>query len=139
MAAAVQMLGTWSGDNGSVEIRRLSERVVYLRCVGANDQPAGPLIEHALERHFEQFSSLAMFWDLAELTSYHSDLRVCTTRVLISHRKQLQEIHAYAQSKLVWMGISVASLALGGLVTNHRSRTSFEAALEALLDKPLRH
>jgi len=134
MTALAQVLGSWHGPNGSLEIKQLSERVVYLRCVGANDQPAGLLIERSLERHFSQFPTLTMFWDLAELTSYHSDLRVCTTRVLISHRKQLEAIHAYAQSKLVWMGISVASLALGGIVKNHRSRESFEAALKKMVE-----
>lgn len=135
MTATMQMLGNWNGAKGSLEITQLSQSVVYLRCAGANEQPAGPLIERSLERHFEQFPTLTMFWDLAELKSYHSDLRVCTTRVLISHRDQLQGIHAYARSKLVWMGISVASVALGDIVTNHRTRESFDAALQALLEE----
>jgi hypothetical protein len=69
------------------------------------------------------------FWDLGELESYESGVRVESTRVLLEHRKNVLSIRVFARSQLVRMGVSVANLALGNRVESFADRAPFEAAL----------
>jgi hypothetical protein len=65
--------------------------------------------------------------------NYHSDVRVYSTNVLLANRKVVQSVHTVSTSKIVAMGVSVTNLALGGLITNHKTAISFEAALREVL------
>jgi hypothetical protein len=125
------LVASWRGDRGEVTISRLESRLVYLRLVGIAEQPAAKVIEQALEQVFSQTRSAVVFWDLEKLVNYHSDVRVCSTSVLLAHRARLKAMHAYSASKIVAMGMAVASLALGGLIQMHKNRPAFETALRA--------
>jgi hypothetical protein len=133
MTAAKLVVGSWRGPNGALEISQLAASVVYLQLSGVTEQPAAPVIERTLAKQFAGGERLATFWDLGELVNYHSDVRIFSTRVLLAHRKQISAIHTFTRSKLVAMGVSVANLALGGIITAHPQRESFEAALNQLL------
>jgi hypothetical protein len=133
MTAMKLVVGSWRGPNGALEISQLAASVVYLQLTGVNDQAAAPVIERTLTKQFAQTDRLATFWDLGELVNYHSDVRIFATRALLAHRKQIIAIHTFTRSKLVAMGVSVANLALGGIVTAHPQRGSFEVALSELL------
>jgi hypothetical protein len=55
--------------------------------------------------------------------------------VLLSNRAKLDSVHAFSTSKLVTMGVTVASLALGGLIQMHKARPQFEAALRSATER----
>jgi hypothetical protein len=133
MAATKLVVGSWRGPNGALEISSLSANVVCLQLTGVTDQPAAVVIERTLAKQFAVAGRLATFWDLSELVNYHSDVRIFSTRVLLAHRKQIITMHTFTRSKLVAMGVSVANLALGGIITAHARRASFDAALNELL------
>jgi len=102
---------------------------------GNVEQPAGRVIEVALESVFRSSQGVHTFWDLRDLVSYHSDVRVCSTNVMVAHRKLLRSVHALTTSKIVAMGVSVANLALGGIVTHYKSAQEFERAVRAVLSR----
>ena len=138
MTAAKLVVGSWRGQNGALEITQLAEHVVSLQLSGVNEQSAAPVIERTLTKQFSLTPKLATFWDLGELVNYHSDVRIFATRVLLAHRPQIIAIHTFTRSKLVSMGVSVANLALGGIVSSHPTRDKFADALDQLLNSTAR-
>ena len=69
---------------------------------------------------------LADFWSMP---TYDSPLRLDLTSWLLDHRPRVAELHVLTRSRIVTMGVAVANLALGGLVTNHRTRAPFDEAV----------
>lgn len=138
MTAAKLVVGSWRGRHGALEITQLAQHVLNLQLSGVTDQPAAPLIERTLAKQFSMTEQLATFWDLGELVNCHVDVRVFATRVLLAHRPQIIAIHAFTRSKLVSMGVSVANLALGGIVRSHPTREGFAEAMDVLLVSPRR-
>ena len=119
----------WRSEQGEVTISRRGLRVAVLRLTGITDQPAAPIIERTLTQLFAETTQLHTFWDLEQLVNYHSDVRVFSTRVLLAHRAKLASVHTLSTSRIVGMGVSVANLALGGIIQMHKTRDSFDQAL----------
>jgi hypothetical protein len=69
------------------------------------------------------------FWDLGELESYESGVRVESTRVLLEEWKNVLSVRVYARSQLVRMGVAVANLALKNRVETFSDRATFEASI----------
>jgi hypothetical protein len=128
-----ESVAIWKGTQGEVEIFRFGSVAAYLRMKGLAEQPAAPLIKRTLETLFAASISLHTFWDLRDLTNYHSDVRVYSTSAALAHKKKLASLHTLSTSKIVAMGVSVANLALGGIIINHKSAESFERALRDVL------
>ena len=134
LLAGAEIVGRWNGPQGEVEILRLGNVAAYVRMSGVAEQPAGKVVERALEQIFARSERLHTFWDLRALVNYHSEVRVCSTNALLAQRnKKLVAVHTLSTSKIVAMGVSVANLALGGMVQNHKTSASFELALRAVL------
>ncbi len=74
-----------------------------------------------------------LFFDAEELENYESSLRVELTSRLFPEREKLASSHVLVRSKLVAMGVSVANLALGGIVNSTSDRRRFKARLDACL------
>jgi hypothetical protein len=124
------LLATWRGADGEADVQQWGPYVTCVRLVGTAEQSAAKVISRALEQAFATGKHLDVFWDLEKLVNYHSDVRTVSTRVLLTHRAQLASVHAYSTSKIVSMGVSVASLALGGLIQAHKTRSSFDRAIQ---------
>jgi hypothetical protein len=133
LLARAEPVAKWKGAQGEVEVLRLSPTVVYLRMEGIAEQPSGPTVERALLSLFRGSHGLHTFWDLRDLINYHSDLRVCSTNALLANRTDLLSLHTLSTSKIVAMGVAVANLALGGIITSHKSAMSFESAVREAL------
>ena len=131
--AGGEVTGRWNGSQGEVEVVGVRARIAYVRMAGVAEQAAGRVIERALTQVFMGAESLDTFWDLRDLVNYHSDVRVLSTNVLLANRRKLQSVHTLSTSKIVAMGIAVANLALGGIITNHKTPQSFEFAIRAVL------
>ena len=78
-------------------------------------------------------SRVDVFFDVEGLTSYDSGLRTGMTKGLLADRERIASLRVLVRAKIVAMGVSVASLALGGIVTTVRERSAFKAALDACL------
>src|SRR3954470_12408897 len=130
LLSGAERVGRSSGSQGEVEVLSVRNGVASLRMSGIAEQPAGKMIERALEQLFARSERLHTFWDLRDLVNYHSDVRVCSTNALLAQRgKKLVSVHTLSTSRIVAMGVSVANLALGGIIQNHKTAMSFEMAL----------
>jgi hypothetical protein len=73
-------------------------------------------------------AQLESFLDFADMESYDSGFRSELTGWGLENRPRLKSIHTFSHSKIVNMGATVASLALGGMIQVHKDAESFEAA-----------
>jgi hypothetical protein len=74
-----------------------------------------------------------LFFDLETMTTYDSELRTHLTARLYEDRLNIVAFHVLVGSKLTAMGVSVANLALGGIITSHSSRVPFILALDNVI------
>jgi hypothetical protein len=72
-----------------------------------------------------------LFFDAGRLHNYDSALRTRLTDHFVEHRPRIAALHVFTRSRLVAMGVSVANLALGGLITSHTEMSTFGDALDA--------
>lgn len=83
-----------------------------------------------------QILVLADFWDMP---NYDSGFRVVQQEWGVKNRSFLiQPFHILTSSKLVSMGTAVTNLALGGIITTHTKRYSFDVEVKkaGLAPKP---
>ncbi len=78
---------------------------------------------------------LHLFVDAFDLVGYSPAVRKGPTDWLLAHRSRVAVQHMLVRSKITKMGLSVASLALGGLIRGHASRVSFRLALEQTIQE----
>jgi hypothetical protein len=71
-----------------------------------------------------------VFFDAGRLVNYDSDLRTRLTSHFAKHRSQIASLHIFVRSRLVAMGVSVAKLVLGQLITVHTELPRFCEALD---------
>jgi hypothetical protein len=74
-----------------------------------------------------------VFFDLETMATYDSELRTALTACFFKDRKRLRTFDVLVGSKLTAMGVSVANLTLGGIITSHSRRMPFVTALDAAL------
>jgi hypothetical protein len=72
-----------------------------------------------------------LFFDAEDLTNYDSPLRTELTARFFPDRARLASFEVLVRSRLVAMGVSVANLALGGVVKMSADRAHFKARLDA--------
>jgi hypothetical protein len=76
---------------------------------------------------------LHLFMDCEHLTNYESALRTVLTHTLMPDRQRIATFQVLVSSRLVAMGISVASMALGGIIHSTDNRAAFKTALDSCL------
>lgn len=75
---------------------------------------------------------LVAFHDWERVESYDTEARLLLTSWGRAIAPNVEVVHILVRSKLVAMGVSVAALALGGMLRPHASRATFDAARRAL-------
>jgi len=78
-------------------------------------------------------SRVHLFFDVESMTNYDSALRTGLTGGFLKDRARIASLHVLVRARIVAMGVSVASLALGGLVTSLTDRELFKAKLDSCL------
>ncbi|MEM6956613.1 MAG: hypothetical protein AAF411_05940 [Myxococcota bacterium] len=123
---------TWRSDKGSLKIQRPCPHVVVFVESGYLDAEFAPPIEDASNQALAEAgtSNLHLFVDAYDLTGYAPKVRKNPTNWLMAHRNRVEVQHMLVRSKITKMGLSVASLALGGLIQGHSSRAAFQVALD---------
>lgn len=107
--------------------------------------PAPGIIAHSFVGHFDvEFASaviavhekvlnrpgpIVFFNDWEGMSAYDSDARVLATEWVHARRPRIAGIHVLVQSRLVGMGVSVASLTIGRILTSYTDRDAWEVAL----------
>jgi hypothetical protein len=97
-----------------------------------SEQFATPLLEE-FDRLTAGGKRIHLFGDLGRMNGYDSTLRIRCTEHFRAHLSAFESLHVYAESRLVTMAVSVANVALGGIITMHSSNVSFKRAIDTQL------
>jgi hypothetical protein len=115
--------GVWSPGRG----------IVVVRFSGFGHAAfAAPVIER-IDFALKGGNTLALFFDAGALERYDSELRTRLTNHLRVHREGIAKLEVLVRSRIVAMGVSVAGLALGGIIKSHAESKTFRPAVEAEL------
>jgi hypothetical protein len=121
-------------SRGRLALWTLDQGIFVFQIVAHGDRSFATPVVAAFERSLRHGAS-QMFADLELMTSYDTELRTEVTAALVRDRKRIACLHVLVRSKIVAMGVSVANLALGGIMTIHGSAPPFQQALQAGLAK----
>ncbi len=119
----------WATARGRLGIWVPSPTVLVVALRGFGDASFAEPILKALDT-LSKRDSLHLFVDADGFVNYQSSLRTQLTTGFFAHRRRLS-LQVMLSSKLVAIGVSVANLALGGIVTTTTDRAHFMAKLDA--------
>lgn len=117
------------GDRGSVGVWARGP-IVLTQLTGFGDGSFADPIIAALDEALTGKGPIHFFLEMTAMENYDSALRTRLTNHVSQNRPRVASLQVVARSKLVTMGVAVANLALGGLITNHGSLSAFQAALD---------
>ena len=121
---------TWEMGASSMTLR-WSQGVLEVAIRAHGHEEFGAIAVRRKEAILADAGKIAVFYDFGEMPGYDSGLRVSWTKWLKAHLHSVVRIHIVVKSKIVAMGVSVANLALGGVIQTHTQRAgAFERALE---------
>lgn len=126
----------WSDERGSVELSRPRAGVVITKVSGFATPELGRRIIRWVDGSVRDGERPAVFHDWDGATGYEPEVRREFASWYARVRKNVKEVHVLTRSKVVSMGISLVTLAVGEPVHAHSDRAAFEKALAAALGSP---
>jgi len=123
---------TFRSGRGAVTIALLGPRVLLCDAEGHYDPP---LFEHYARAmtHASQYGPADIFLDWEKLTGYDSESRRLMTEFVQQNRARFTCAHILVRHRLVAMGVSTASLLIGGgILEAYTERSRFEQRLRAV-------
>jgi hypothetical protein len=102
---------------------------LIFQLVGHGEKSFVDPIVNGFERALAQGALVQMFVDAELMSTYDTALRTEVTAAFLPKRRRIGSLHIVVRSKIVAMGVSVANLALGGLMTVYKDAGSFQTAL----------
>ncbi|MBK7862725.1 MAG: hypothetical protein IPJ65_29770 [Archangiaceae bacterium] len=114
---------------GYVDVWKAGPQVAYLGFFGTAELMVTDPLFKELEAYLRQDRSLVLFTDLSSVTDYETAFRERFTSWFRDHKSSISAVHALVGSGLVYMGIGVANIVLGGLIRPYRQRDAFEKVL----------
>jgi hypothetical protein len=123
----------WTGPAGFVELARLPPDIVLVYMSGVIESVAAKLFQEQLGPLLEHNPPTHVFWHLASIKTYPSDVRDASLRCLTSHRDSIESVHVLNGPGLVGMAVSLAAVALGGKTHVYEDQAPWRAALDAWL------
>ena len=105
--------------------------ILLIQLSGFGAEKFAELIIEDFDQIMGRKQQAQIFFEMGGMQNYESGLRTHLTSHFAAHRSQIHSLHVFTRSRLVSMGVAVANLALGGLITTHEERASFHAALDA--------
>jgi hypothetical protein len=120
----------WESPRGSLRVRRPARDVVVFVEEGFLEKGFAKLILEHLDRAIAEGARPEIFVDAYRLDGYDSAVRTGATDWLKRHHDSVRRQHMLVQSKLTRMGLSVASLTLGGVLVGHTSPNEFQAEIQ---------
>lgn len=104
---------------------------LIFQLIGHGDKSFVEPIVMGFSRSLGHMRPVQMFVDAELMTSYDSELRTEVTAALREQPSSIESLHIVVRSKIVAMGVSVANLALGGIMTIYNEPQRFLEALQA--------
>jgi hypothetical protein len=127
--------GTDLGDaKGAIRVGQPARGIVLLSMRGHAPGSVMPRVIELVESFGGARRPTLYFYDLWDMDTYDSSVRVELTDFHLRHRALLTGLHACARSRLVRMGVSVANVALR-TIEQHAEREGFEAALARAIER----
>lgn len=127
-----------TSKRGEVTVALTPPALLLLTFSGHLDGPLVNDVERELNRHVTSRRNVNLFLHAGGLVGYDTEARLVLTNWLSRNRPLLRSVQVLVHSKIVAMGATVASLALGGLVTVHSDPRAFQRAIETANGKPVR-
>lgn len=123
----------WVSARGELQIRHLAPGVVLFVEKGfLSSEFAHLILEHSDQARGEA-DQVQLFVDAYDLDGYDPEIRNGGSAWLKKHASRVIAQHVLVRSRLTKMGLSVVSLALGGLIKGHHERRSFDGDLAAAI------
>lgn len=117
---------SWESPRGKVIARTPTRGVlVFVETGFLHDEFAEKLIL-SLDAALVPGKKLEIFVDAAKLESYTPMIRTAPSDWLKAHLNQVSKQHMLVASRITRMGLSVASLALGGVLVGYTDKALFE-------------
>lgn len=119
---------------GCVRVWVIVPTVYVTSTSGHMEEAHADLLErYGLERIRAAPGKITVFHDWLDMTGYESRCRQRLTSWSMARLHHYEEVHLGVRSKIVAMGVQVANLALGGLISAHSNRAKLEVQLERVL------
>lgn len=122
----------WRTDRGCLGLWLPCPQVLVLSLQGYGDADFATSTLTAYET-LAQSGPIHLFADLESLVNYDSRLRTEVTARLLADRERFGALRVLVKSKIVAMGVSVANLALGGIIDVTSDPEAFKASLDTCL------
>jgi hypothetical protein len=129
---------TWSCPRGKARVWQPAKGTLALKVTGYLQKDGAEAIVAAMQRVVTLEAPVVTFNDWFEMNGYDSEARLLMTSWVLSSRSKFSAIHVLVHSKLVAMGVSVANLALGGLISTYTSPKVYNATFNDFLNKRAR-
>jgi len=130
----VRLLGakgqTWTAGQARLNLWALRPLLV-IQIVGFGDGGFAPPIVAAFESLLPSATSLNVFFELSSMPDYDATLRTLLTQRFRADQARIASFDVCTASKLVARGVSIANLALGGIISLYGERAPLLAALDA--------
>ncbi|MEM9194902.1 MAG: hypothetical protein AAGF12_37330 [Myxococcota bacterium] len=123
----------WRSHRGTVRIRRPARDVVVFVEERYLDAGFAAIIDDACNEAVREAKRIHIFVDAFNLDGYVPEVRTGATEWLKRNKDHVIRQHMLVRSKITKMGLSVASLALGGVLMGHASRATFDNELRKCL------
>jgi serine/threonine protein kinase len=121
----------WVGATGFVELARMPPDIVLVHMSGVIESGAAKLFHEQLGSLLERSPPTQVFWHLATIKTYASDVRDATLRCLTEHRDSIESMHVLNGPGLVGMAVSLAAVALGGQAHVYEDQGLWRTALDS--------
>lgn len=123
--------GQWRTERGAVTTWMLAPNILVSRAEGYVDTELAEHIVASGNDVIARHGSLVAFHDWQQISGYDSKARTRLTKWGDAIRDEVKGVHILVGSKLVKMGVTVASLVLGNMLTAYDDRARFEKAFRA--------
>jgi hypothetical protein len=123
----------WTTSRGEITFWVLPPNSMIVQLNGHLEVGASAPFIAAATRAVENEKVRYIFFDADKTTSYETKVRLDLTDWVKRMKPNIQPIEAFIRSKIVAMGATVASMALGGFVKVSASRSAFERSIERAL------
>lgn len=122
--ALARALGTWRTSRGRVKAWNPARGLLLVEGHGHLDESFAKEIMRAGDEILDDAGRLCIMLDFEHTLTYDSAARTDLTGWVLGMRDRCDGVHVLVESKLLRMGVSVASLALGDLLASHPNRAS---------------
>jgi hypothetical protein len=122
------------GARGSIRVAQPARGVVTLTMRGHAPASVMPRVIELLDSFGAARRPTVFFYDLWDMDTYESGVRVELTDYHLRHRPMLTALHTCTRSRIVRMGVSVANVALR-IIEQHEDRAAFELALARAVER----